>query len=527
MWKVLVVEDEPFVRRSLIRQTDWESMGFEVVAEAEDGQDALEMISVHRPDLVLADIVMPRMDGLELLKRAKASGYEGLFVMLTCMNEFEYARQALEYGASGYLLKLSVNRQSLKEMLDKTGRELERRLRQQSLADLQKRVSEAWQVYIGRKPYGARADAKTDASRDNKRDTARDIARSTACGTTPDDAGPAPERFVHDTPYRHLMVSAALHGDAPFDAAAFVRQLLPKLPPGAAVHDYSAYGLTTLFCWSMRPLPEPSVCGASPAWPAVCTGWVEAGAFPDVWYRLLAHVDRLWYRGRAGIYRLAPHTCPSFPHAPAFWKREIELYQALEDRQAETAVRLIRDLWSEMEQRRTPMVTVKETSLRLARFLHVPEVPELKTLAERILQSGGHEELFAVMADAIKRYLRTGPAVAAKMTDHPDINKIIRYIHAHYDENITLKSMSRLVAMDENYLSGLFGKKTGEPLIRYVQRTRVEAAKHFLLHTSLSVNEIGEKVGFVHPNYFFKVFKRWTRTTPSEFRKQNESGRQN
>ncbi|MDF2649916.1 MAG: two-component system response regulator, partial [Paenibacillus sp.] len=123
MWKVLMVEDEPFVRRTLINQIRWREFGFELVGEAEDGNEAMAFIQSKQPDLVISDIVMPGMDGLELLRQAKLVS-DAKFVMLTCVNEFEYARQALEFGASGYLLKLSADEQALGQMLEKIEREL-------------------------------------------------------------------------------------------------------------------------------------------------------------------------------------------------------------------------------------------------------------------------------------------------------------------------------------------------------------------------------------------------------------------
>jgi len=105
----------------------------------------------------------------------------------------------------------------------------------------------------------------------------------------------------------------------------------------------------------------------------------------------------------------------------------------------------------------------------------------------------------------------------AKIT-HPEVNKIIQYIEQNYDQDITLKSLSRYVMMGENYVSALFKKKTGETLIHYLHRTRVEKAIYFLKNTDLPVNRIGPSVGFMNDNYFIKIFKRMTGMTPSQYR---------
>ncbi|QQZ63046.1 helix-turn-helix transcriptional regulator [Paenibacillus sonchi] len=105
-------------------------------------------------------------------------------------------------------------------------------------------------------------------------------------------------------------------------------------------------------------------------------------------------------------------------------------------------------------------------------------------------------------------------------TDHPEINTMIRYLLHHYDEDISLQAMAQYVNMDENYLSGLFKKKTGETFINYLQHIRVNEARFYLEQTDLTVAEIGERVGFANPSYFFKIFKRWTKLTPNEYRQQ-------
>ncbi|RJE87616.1 response regulator [Paenibacillus sp. 1011MAR3C5] len=124
MWKVLLVEDEFFVRESVKELIRWEELGFTLSGEAGDGIEALEKMKADAPDLVLTDIVMPRMDGIQLLKEAKEAGMRSKFIMLTCMGEFEYIRQAMEYGASNYILKLSMSVNDLRDTLTKMNKEL-------------------------------------------------------------------------------------------------------------------------------------------------------------------------------------------------------------------------------------------------------------------------------------------------------------------------------------------------------------------------------------------------------------------
>lgn len=127
MWTVLLVEDEVFVRESVRRIVDWHSLGFDVIGEAGNGEEALHWIEQHRPDLVICDILMPKMNGVEVLKRVREAEIGSRFIMLSCLSDFEYVRQAMEFGASNYILKLSMNVQSLVEALIKVDADLRKR----------------------------------------------------------------------------------------------------------------------------------------------------------------------------------------------------------------------------------------------------------------------------------------------------------------------------------------------------------------------------------------------------------------
>ena len=95
MYRVLIVEDEIIVRMWLKKQVKWEACGFEIVAEAGNGRDALELFRNNKIDLVLTDIRMPVMDGIELLQRIRQEDARVRFLILTCLDEFSLVKQAM------------------------------------------------------------------------------------------------------------------------------------------------------------------------------------------------------------------------------------------------------------------------------------------------------------------------------------------------------------------------------------------------------------------------------------------------
>ena len=105
MIKTLIVDDEPNIRGGLSLIINWEDLGFEIVGEASNGREAILLIEKFNPDLVITDIKMPEMSGLDLIKECKNLNYSAKFIILSGLNEFDMAQKALHLGASGYLLK--------------------------------------------------------------------------------------------------------------------------------------------------------------------------------------------------------------------------------------------------------------------------------------------------------------------------------------------------------------------------------------------------------------------------------------
>lgn len=118
MLKVILADDEPYIVLGLSLIIDWEKEGFEIVGTADNGQKALELIRDENPDLVITDIKMPIMTGLELLEKSREEGFDSEFVILSGYNEFDYAKTAMKYRSIDYLLK-PIDKDELLGVLEK------------------------------------------------------------------------------------------------------------------------------------------------------------------------------------------------------------------------------------------------------------------------------------------------------------------------------------------------------------------------------------------------------------------------
>jgi two-component system, response regulator YesN len=484
MWTVILVEDESYVREALKELIPWEEQGFRIVGEADNGADALELVSQHQPDLVITDIIMPYMDGVELLRRAREQQAEARFVMLTCMNEFDYVKQALEYGASGYMLKLSLSEETMQEMLVKLDKDLQQQEEQRRLR------LQPWYAALWSSLYG--------------------------------EGGPLPPVFTGGSMSRFhgwdCTILAVLEGHDEFHG-------LSREVAHSRLHRFSTLGITTYFCWYRReegrwkpePLPIEAACSY--------VYGVPLERLAEGWRAALQALARAWY-GSSQTDSAKPHfpTVASLAQGvaysiPSFWMLEKEAALHFELRNEALCRQDVEALFALAARERAPLPLVKEMALRLgAQFYRVaeqkaPPLPEL-------VGASSHEALRQAVINRMKMCLDEWVARDDDYTDHSTINRTIDYIKTHYYKDIAVKDVAAMMNIDENYLTKLFKKKTGTNMIHYVQKLRIDHAKAFLTQTDLTVSEVAERVGFFNDNYFCKIFKRYAGESPGAYKRR-------
>jgi two-component system, response regulator YesN len=131
MYKVLVIEDERIIREGLILAIPWLKLECEVIAQASDGEEGLRFIQLYKPDIVICDINMPIINGLEMIKRS-INDYNYKAIIISGYSEFSYAQEAMKYGIQEYILK-PVNHQELSLAIERLTNQLKQRNAYQDL----------------------------------------------------------------------------------------------------------------------------------------------------------------------------------------------------------------------------------------------------------------------------------------------------------------------------------------------------------------------------------------------------------
>lgn len=146
MYRVLIAEDEDIIRKGIAYTIDWVSMGCTIIGEAANGKEGVEKIKELSPDIVLADIMMPMMDGIEMIRQGQEI-CDFKAIIMTSYADFEYAKKAIDLGVSAYLMK-PVDEDELKKNIEKVITEIEKDNQLRQLSSKMKNAEDIDTLFI-------------------------------------------------------------------------------------------------------------------------------------------------------------------------------------------------------------------------------------------------------------------------------------------------------------------------------------------------------------------------------------------
>lgn len=507
MYKVLLVDDEPQIRQGLQAKIHWKENGFICCGEASNGKEALQMIDVVRPHVVITDIRMPEMDGVALLKEGMSRYPELFFIVLSGYDDFPYVKAALQYGAKDYLLKPVVR----KELIDR-------------LADLRALLDERHERL--------REQFWLLAVRNNS-DPEKWAAEAARFGIEEPEQLNQPMRFVTlgfqdlksiaQDVYVTVRKKAMLWNEAVY---VFRDPAVPELLHlvfGCALHGQEA--LEEWLYGSFKKSIEARLSVP------VQIGVGDPVHAPQDWRKGFISSRLRWMQS---VSVAADEAKGSRPTHTEHWELtpilEKQLTSAVVEGDRETLIRLLHSILNT-----EPPLTLHALYLLALRLLLLFDelafksgqpFQETQLLINALPESlwscrtpKESEELFTRLGTALMEHIqRTTPSSGGESI----VRRIEAYLERHYaDENISLSDMARRFHLHVTYLSELFKKTTGKNYTEYVTEIRIKKAKELLEHTELRVSDVAEMTGFSNANYFSQVFKKMTGLSPNEYRQRN------
>lgn len=521
-YRVLLVDDEEEIREGIRRKIDWAGLGFQLAGTAENGVDALELAEQLRPDVVLTDIKMPYMDGLELCRRLKPLLPAAKLVVFSGFDEFEYARQAVGMNVSEYILK-PINAPELCGVLSRLREQLDgERMERRDIEALRRRYEESLPV-LRELFYTRLLDGRIPPEQARERAARYEIRLDPGCwtaalvladGPSGDELLlPSIQSFFQN---RFVLEGCALRTVLYNDMVALLVQLDREERIYALTEELGRLctlavpllGMT-LFVGVGRPCPGPGLLHRSAE---------EAAAAAD--YRVLMGTEQVLYIGDLEPGRTAALTL-----------------EEADQRALSAAVKLgSQEQVAQLIRRQVDRVREARLSLPQSHLFFL----EVLTALTRLAQTNGVDmetvfgpdftgmvsitdfrSLDEVEEWLLGRGLKLWEALSRQRTDSAwkTVEQAKSYVAGHYaDSELSVETLCGQLHLSPTYFSTLFKRETQKSFIAYLTEVRMEHAARLLRETDEKTYLIAERTGYADPNYFSFVFKRHFGLPPSKFR---------
>lgn len=527
MLRVLLVDDEPFIAQGLAVLIDWEKEGYEIAAMAGNGEEALDYLRKNQVDLIIADIKMPVMNGIELLERIRTEKIsEAYFIILSGYSDFHYAQQAIRYECMDFILKpigqeelISVLRKAAN--LHKTTQKLQKESRQQEKAYLARNVISLLNGKYDKEnlsyvkehlhlPEGLRyIDIEIGSmeleklSEEEKRTLQRKLyGHCLEC--------------LGGKYSSHCIFDVANHEKRYDIGFLYCRNM-------AAEKNMDEQGYLNWFLNEIRKdisIPVFMFVGS------MVQGIAQIGKS----YRTAAVVKSFQaFRTNKSIHYYEEESTKD-PSGRVLCKKILDqLTDEIEQNNQEGIEACVNGLYEKMNQMSMDTGKVElNINYLLFQLIHLAAEQDSNVNQEEILQKISAEAFEGGTMQGSKAHLKRFAVDYAeylvqlrKNISGGVLKDIEREVREHYAENLTLKELSRKYYVNSAYLGQIFRKRYGMPFKDYLNNYRMEQAACLLLRTDKRVYEISEEVGYRNLEYFINKFIAFKGCTPAKYRKQS------
>ncbi len=512
---VLIADDEVFIREGLKYIIDWHALGFDICGEAQDGMDALEKMASFHPSLVLLDIQMPLLSGIELIQKARENGFTGEFIILSGFSDFQYAQAAIRYGVSCYLTK----------PIDET-------LLTQAVLSAKEKILSGLRTKDSYYRYMMKA-----------RDTVlRDLLRN-----------PQPDINIH---YEEFGFTFPVYQLILYEN---LEPLSPRFHFGeifaAVCGPNDSYEQLTLDNRHLLLLKGQSSLTRFQTFLSRCQGRLQKGSpldsaflacgrpvyslkeFHPSYAECCLLMERRFFC-QPSRHILSPEDLPDClrkdtfadsPHA-GLYAQELSDYVKSANR------KMIVETLGELESR---LLSCSDSTAALKHFLadillqvrnsvlqSYSQVKEFlcsnAALIERVEQC---RTLYEIMTYYMEQFEIMINAVGGNSDTDSVFENILDYINHNYGEALKLEALAPLFGYNSSYLGKLFTQRMGKNFNSYLNEIRVRNAARMLSETNMSASAVAALSGYRSVDYFYQKFKREFGCSPAEYRKKQGQDR--
>lgn len=541
MYQVLLVDDEPLILTGIQSMINWEDYDCVITDKASNGKQALEKMEKSMPDIVITDIKMPVMTGIEFMQECRDRGYDTVFILLTNLEEFSLAKSALALGAADYLVKMEMTQEMMGNSLK---RATEMCNQKRILTDK-----------IPHREFHPK-DVKQTAT-----GFFRDILEK--AGNLSDEFRKKWQEPVEKMELEQLYENGVLMWIRPYKdrdlfenvseddrkemldyAQSLMEQFMNRIHSGCCTLVWKRMGILAILPGQNRTEKYyrdtgKKICNILEDYFGCQTLVAISAPMEDIWggsKRALSQIKKIqefyYYHSNEPVVLVSDVEAHFWEERHArhdtfdisFLKKDLR--QALVQQDKEKVNSVFEELSALFTEFHPAREQVVNACANLYYFflsyveedaLIKEEMPYPYVVMEILL------ECFTLKAHT-RWLLKFGSWVGNTMENFhrgSKTDKIVEaakeYVRENYGEKLTLAAIASKIGISQGYLSSVFKKQTGGNLNDYINQMKIEKAKELLEKHEYMMYEISDMLGFENPYYFSKVFKKLTGITPSEY----------
>lgn len=531
--KVFLVEDEMVIRNGIVKSINWEKEGYRLVGEASDGELAYPMILKEKPDILLTDIKMPFMDGLELSRLVKQELPDTKILIFSGYDEFEYAKEAIRIGVTEYLLK-PVSSAQLLEVMRRISKQIEqdreeREMLRQYQEDMKENVERERQNFFS---HVIRGEVSIGEAVKNGKKYGMDLSAGFysiilfKIFSTPEENIVSEhiwkicekiETKVDEIPYAYyfqrgidgwVFLLTAESKEQMEERQKNLCDCLAEIMKNERKVEY--FGGIGKPVERIRNLGQ-SFRDAERIFAERFTR--QSNQFLSGFEKMDVYKDDEFQIKDLGDVGKSREMIEKFLNNGT--KEELEEFmdtyfiRMKEDKLQSTLMRqyIIMDIY----------IVIMSFCEKIDAVNHDYQ-QETEKLKSTIQNMNSVSEIRAYITYMLNQAIELRDSISKKR--YADIIKAAeKMISEHYmSEEISLNSVADSVGMSPSYFSSVFSKESGKTFVEFLTETRMEKAKELLMCSTLKTSEIGYEVGYKDPHYFSYIFKKTQGCSPKDYR---------
>ncbi len=501
MLNVMLVDDEHNVRQGIKMMIPWAELGLQVICEGEDGEDGLKKILAHNPDIVVADVKMPGMSGIQMIEAAIKRGFAGKFIILSGYSDFTYAKEAISLGVQEFILK-PVDEDELIKAL-------------KTAAD---------KIYYERKS----AVIVEKGSKYLNEQFIRDLLLGNSSAYSTDEAAKL-NYSCYDTAVISLAEDTGSENRTMF--ADIVKEYFENYDNIDIVTiDFSGMIAVLFKGWKRETLLK-----ALTNFNNYCKEkfFVAAGdtvcSIPDIKksyesaYEL--YTNKFLYLHYGVVSKEIILNENENHNEIDDYSKQIFIFIEVNDiPKIEKALDMFQNALRQKEYTQEKIKIICITLVMDIKAKTSESLNDKKSeqfFNEEIISTiSGMNSLFDII-QLLKSVFSEASNVLFGHTTKSTIERVVQYIKSNYRQELRLELLASIFGYNSAYLGKVFHQYTGENFNNYLDRIRITEAKRLLSMHEYKVYEVAEMVGYTNINYFHNKFKKYVGISPLSFKKQN------